>query len=418
MSAADGTVRPVTLPRLFAAFFTLSLFVLGGGYAILAAADDFFGRRLKWLREGELYDVLPVMQTVPGLIAGNAAVYAGLKIAGRAGAAVALAGVAIPAFLIFLAVSVGYDHGLRAVVGNPIVEGGLLTLRAGLTGIVLGTVWKGWTRTVRGMYGYVTVAVATAAMAFGVPAVCVLLAAMAAGIVRAFVRPTDDDVLPLPVLNVEAAGKNPFGVCSVLAVVLLIGVCAVCAPRIFFTFFGFGCLSFGGGYVLVPLYIENFTGPTAPLLQMAAPDFADVIALTQLTPGPVSVNAATFFGFRMGGVAGAAIATAGLLLPSFLLMTAALTGLGRWRRSRIVNGLLAGVRPATNALLLVAGWAFAALSVWTVFPEQGFRFHPAGCATALFAGWALAKTRLPVVAMLLGCAAIGLVVAAVAPSVL
>ena len=71
--------------------------------------------------------------------------------------------------------------------------------------------------------------------------------------------------------------------------------------------------------MLVPMYMEEFVGPNAPLLQIAPEEFSNVIALTQMTPGPVSVNAATFFGYRMGGVAGALLATVCLLLPSLFL---------------------------------------------------------------------------------------------------
>ena len=85
--------------------FKIALFVVGGGYAILAVANEVFGRRLKWLREGELLDHLPVFQMIPGLIGGNTAIYVGLRMAGRWGAVVGLVAVALPSYLIFLGVS-------------------------------------------------------------------------------------------------------------------------------------------------------------------------------------------------------------------------------------------------------------------------------------------------------------------------
>ena len=83
--------RKPTLARLFWEYLKISAFVVGGGYAIIAVADETFGRRLRWLREGELVDRLPVFQMIPGLIAGNSAIYVGLKLFGLAGAAIALA---------------------------------------------------------------------------------------------------------------------------------------------------------------------------------------------------------------------------------------------------------------------------------------------------------------------------------------
>ena len=91
---------------LFCELFRISLFVVGGGYAIIAVADAVFARR-KWTREGELIDRLPVFQMVPGLIATHTAVYVGNKLAGGLGALVGVTAVALPAIVIFTCVSWG-----------------------------------------------------------------------------------------------------------------------------------------------------------------------------------------------------------------------------------------------------------------------------------------------------------------------
>ena len=390
---------------LFWEFLKIALFVVGGGYAIIVVADEVFGRRLKWLKEGELLDHLPVFQMVPGLIAGNTAIYTGLKVAGRLGAVVALVAVALPSFLIFLGVSCGYAF---LPVGNPWVESALLGLRAALTGVVFGTLVKGWRRSVVGAYGYVTVVVASALLiGCGVNVVAVLLAAMAAGVLWAFgggAMPSRDEASGGLALAPLAPARRTLlaagGLAALAAVTLLCG-------RIFWTFVKFGLLGFGGGFVLVPVYLQEFVGPGAPLLQLAAEEFSNLMALTQVTPGPVSVNAATFFGYRLGGVPGAAVATAALLLPSLFLLTLALTGLERWKRSRFVQGLLWGVKPATNALMLKAGIVFAGMSVWNRSDGAAFTVHPFALALAVFAGWTLVKGRLSIMSAIFLCAALG-----------
>ncbi len=390
---------------LFWEFLKISLFVVGGGYAIIVVADEVFGRRLKWLKEGELLDHLPVFQMVPGLIAGNTAIYTGLKVAGRLGAVVALVAVALPSFLIFLGVSCGYAF---LPVGNPWVESALLGLRAALTGVVFGTLVKSWRRSVVGAYGYVTVAVASALLVgCGVTVVAVLLAAMAAGILWAFgggAMPSRDDasggIAPAPLPPARRMLLAVGGLAALAAVTLACG-------RIFWTFVKFGLLGFGGGFVLVPIYLQEFVGPAAPSLQLATEEFSNLMALTQVTPGPVSVNAATFFGYRLGGVFGGAVATAALLLPSLFLLTLALTGIERWKRSRFVQGLLWGVKPATNALMLKAGIVFAGMSVWTWSGGAAFTVHPLAIALAVFAGWALVKGRLSIMSAIFLCAALG-----------
>ena len=390
---------------LFWEFLKIALFVVGGGYAIIVVADEVFGRKLKWLKEGELLDHLPVFQMVPGLIAGNTAIYTGLKVAGRLGAVVALVAVALPSVLIFLGVSCGYAF---LPVGNPWVENALLGLRAALTGIVFGTLMKSWRRSVVGAYGYVTVVVASALLiGCGVNVVAVLLAAMAAGVLWAFgggAMPSRDEASCGIALAPLAPARRML--LAVGGLVALAAVTLVCG-RIFWTFVKFGLLGFGGGFVLVPVYLQEFVGPGAPLLQLAAEEFSNLMALTQVTPGPVSVNAATFFGYRLGGVFGGAVATTALLLPSFFLLTLALTGIERWKRSRFVQGLLWGVKPATNALMLKAGIVFAGMSVWTCSDGAAFTVHPFATALAIFAGWALVKGRLSIMSAIFLCAALG-----------
>ena len=157
----------------------------------------------------------------------------------------------------------------------------------------------------------------------------------------------------------------------------------------------------------MPMYMDYFVGPAAPYLQIAPEEFSNVVALTQMTPGPISVNAATFFGYRMGGVAGSALATACLLLPSLLLLVWALKSLDKWKASRVVQGVLRGVAPAAVGLMMAAALAFAGMSVWSV-GEGGVSFHALGFILSAGAAWVFVKTRFPPVALIFACTALGL----------
>ena len=363
--AAPAASPGAKLARLFGEFFKISLFVVGGGYAILAVADRVFAR-LKWTDEGEIVGQLPILQTVPGLIAGNVAIYVGHKLAGRLGAAVALLAVALPSFAIFLAVAVGFAC---LPVGHPLVEGALFGSRCAITGILAATTLTAWRKNVCGVYGHFAVfAAAFALMAGHVNPALVLVAAMLCG------------------LGLEFRGART----------LSVGV----IPLVFLKY---GLLCFGGGFVLVPMYIDEFVGPDAPLLQLSAEEFSNVIALTQLTPGPVSVNGATFFGYCLGGVFGAALATACLLLPSWFLLVWALRSLEKWKASRVVKGVLRGVKPATAGLLVTAAYAFAGMSAW-----NAHGISVCGTALSLASGVVFARTRFPPAALIFACAAAGL----------
>ena len=363
--------RPAVLARLFFEFFKISLFVVGGGYAILAVADRVFSGKLKWTKESELIEELPMLQMIPGLIAGNTAIYVGHKMAGRLGAAVALVAVALPSFAIFLAVTCGLAH---LPMGNPWLEGALTGARCALTGILVGTAWKAWRKNVSGLYGPFAACAATVAiLVFGVNTALVLLVAMLFG------------------LGLELRGRT---FCSVGAIPLI--------------FLKYGLLSFGGGYVLLPMYMEEFVGPAAPLLQIPVEEFSNVIALTQMTPGPISVNAATFFGYRLGGVWGSMLATACLLLPSWFLLVWALNSLEKWKANRVVRGLLRGVRPATVGLLLAATYAFAGMSVWRLAAD-GIVLSPLGSILSVAAAIVFLRTRVAPAGLIFACAAAGTV---------
>lgn len=346
--------------RLFWEFFKISLFVVGGGYAIAAVADEVFGRKLKWLREGEILDSLPIISTVPGLVAGNTAVYTGLKVAGRLGALVSLVGVALPSYLIFSAVTLGFSSIPQ---GNPWIEGAFLGLRSALTGVIAGTVWK----TLRkGRTDW-----------------------------RKGVGVTLQPLSPL---------RRTF---SLALLVLWLAVAAACCWQVLVSFLGFGSICIGGGFPLIPFYSMVFVGDGAPLVQMTPEAFSNMMALTQMTPGPVSINAATFFGYRLAGPFGGLVATVSLLTPSYFLMTGVLTGLARWRESRPAQAVLSVLKPVAVLLMAVACWKFATISVVTHVPEGGWSFHPEALGLAVFAAVMLVRGRLSIMALIFICAVLG-----------
>lgn len=147
--------RRKILWTLFIEYFKISLFIVGGGYAIIIAADDVFGRKLKWLKEGELIDRLPIIQMVPGLIAGNSAIYVGLKVAGLWGVLVALLAVSLPSFCIITAIAVGYE---ALPLDNRFVQGAFLGLRSAISGVILATILKSWPRIMHGVYPFLALA--------------------------------------------------------------------------------------------------------------------------------------------------------------------------------------------------------------------------------------------------------------------
>lgn len=189
---------------------------------------------------------------------------------------------------------------------------------------------------------------------------------------------------------------------------------------VFGIFFHFGLLCFGGGYVLTPIYIEELVEGRG---WMTLAEFGNFLAITQITPGPVSINAATFFGFRHAGILGAISATAGLLAPSLILMTLVLHGMRRWSESRLMKGLIWGVSPATIGLMVAALVIFLEMSVFsgkipwgtfidaltlkpTVWPE-GLRVRPVAVLICGVCTYAMCKTKIKITTLIFLSAVLG-----------
>lgn len=132
--------------------------------------------------------------------------------------------------------------------------------------------------------------------------------------------------------------------------------------RLFLTFLIVGAVSFGGGYGMIALLREEVVG--AGWLTDA--EFLDFIAVSESTPGPIAINMATFVGTSQGGLAGAACATLGVILPAFLIILLIAALLRNLLRYRGVSAFLYGVRPAVTGLICATGVTFFASALFRI----------------------------------------------------
>lgn len=120
--------------------------------------------------------------------------------------------------------------------------------------------------------------------------------------------------------------------------------------QLFICFFKVGLLGFGGGLAIVRLIYDSIQ----PFLDMSQETFANIVAISQITPGPLAVNTATYTGYEAAGVGGSVAATFGVILPAFIIVSLACRTIQKFRDSKVVNGALAGIRPATMGLIAAA----------------------------------------------------------------
>jgi len=124
---------------------------------------------------------------------------------------------------------------------------------------------------------------------------------------------------------------------------------------LFLEFFKIGLVGFGGGYAIITLLQKELIS----LGWITAEEFANIAAISQMTPGPIAVNAATYIGYRIGGFWGSAMATLGVSMPSFILVILVAHFIIKFKESRLVDYSMKGIRPVTVALIASAAIFFA-----------------------------------------------------------
>lgn len=117
-------------------------------------------------------------------------------------------------------------------------------------------------------------------------------------------------------------------------------------------FLQIGAFSFGGGYAAMPLIQDQVIGRYH---WMTSGQFSDLVTISQMTPGPIAVNAATFVGNQVAGIPGALAATIGVILPSCVFVTLIAWLYQKYRNLSVMQGVLGFLRPVVVALIFSAG---------------------------------------------------------------
>ncbi len=129
--------------------------------------------------------------------------------------------------------------------------------------------------------------------------------------------------------------------------------------RLFWEFFKTGLFSVGGGLATLP-FIYDMSARTGWFTYQ---QIADMIAVSESTPGPIGVNMATYVGYITGGLPGALVATLGLVTPAIIIILIIATCLKKFRENRFVDHAFYGLRPASTGLIAAAGFSVVTLAL-------------------------------------------------------
>lgn len=131
--------------------------------------------------------------------------------------------------------------------------------------------------------------------------------------------------------------------------------------QLFWSFLQVGLFSFGGGYAAMPLIEEQIVTRHGWLSMQ---EFTDLITISQMTPGPIAVNSATFVGIKIAGIPGALVATLGCILPSCILVIVLAKLYFKYRNMQMLQGVLGSLRPAVVAMIAAAGVSVLVTAFW------------------------------------------------------
>ena len=158
--------------------------------------------------------------------------------------------------------------------------------------------------------------------------------------------------------------------------------------ELFWSFVKVGAFCVGGGYASMPLIqaevIENHAW-------MTMPQFIDIFTISQMTPGPIGINAATFVGTKVAGLPGAIAATVGFVFPSVFIVLALAKLFFKYGDIGPIRGILNGLRPAVVALICSAGLSFVMLALWNTetLPKDFTKVDLLGCIVLPISLWCI-----------------------------
>lgn len=184
--------------------------------------------------------------------------------------------------------------------------------------------------------------------------------------------------------------------------------------ELFFVFFKVGLFSFGGGYTILSVIQNELTSRN----WLSIAEYSQVVTISQMTPGPIAVNAATYVGAKLfphsfwQAAFGSAVATIAVSIPSFLIVLLVARFLKQFNESKSVQYIMNGIRPSVIGFMIVAVILFGRLAFLKVY-EVGFsttNINPIGIAIFIVATYLHAKKGLSPIKTIILCGILGLLV--------
>ena len=346
----NGPAPQISLWVIFKSYFIVGLTAFG--MAILQKLKALVMDNA-WLSEEEMNEGLAMVQLYPGPLMVDFSAYVGYKLRGVIGAILATTGFILPSFVLMSVLSAFYFSAGNLPWVHPLFVG----LEALVVGVLLNVTLEMGGRNIQQRTQAVIMLLAFGALLFKLNAVLIVLVALALGawLIRPVVstgkvagagKPPSPKVEPFSLKRWASIGAV---VVAILAVVLYSWSLKSEMGGLALSLFKIGSVAFGNGTAIIPL-IQNEAVEAHSWMSLS--QFADGIALGQITPGPFLITA-TFIGYKLAGFWGGLLATFAIFSPSFAMTLVFTEVFARIRNLKPVRGALMGVMASFIGLLAV-----------------------------------------------------------------
>ncbi|MDD3572499.1 MAG: chromate efflux transporter [Eubacteriales bacterium] len=350
-------------------FLRLGIVAFGGPAAHIAMMEEELVQKRKWVAREQFMDFLGATNLIPGPNSTEMALHLGFTRGGLAGLVISGVCFILPAALSVLVLAVLYArHGqVRELTG--VMDG----IKPVVMAVILQALLRLGKTVIKGPLALGAAVLAVGLNLLGISEIPLLLLAGAIVMLVENRSHLSGRLAAVPLMSplVPPAAGLSMGTSAA----------SIGTAGLFFTFFKIGAFLYGSGYVLLAFLESEFVTRLGVLTNQ---QLLDAVAVGQFTPGPVFTTA-TFIGYLLGGYGGAAAATAGIFLPSFVLVFFLNPIIPRLRASKWFSAALDGVNAASLALMAVVsvklgissvtGWFTAALAALSLLALLRFRIN-------------------------------------------
>ena len=361
----------ISLVVLFFTFLKIGSLAFGGYMALISVIENTIVKKLKLINHNDMLDGVSLANLLPGPMAVNVVAFTGYKVRGYAGALVATVAVILPSFLLILGLSYIYFNYGEIINFKNIFLGFMPAVAA----IIFSVAWRLGKKTITGKIEILIAVIATIIL-FAVPLEFKIYAPIAliftSGLAGYFVfNKTKHNLF-------NSNLKSPFSTKNIIIIFLIFFSLFIIwffplpleknhILYLTLTFASMSLMLFGGGYVFIPVIgsivvLENGW--------LTSQQFADGIALGQVTPGPILISA-TFIGYKVAGFWGALSSTIAIFgVPAFLMITVS-RGFDYISQSSATQAVMHGIHCAVIGMISVAAFIILKSSFIT-WPEIDF----------------------------------------------